>query len=86
MTAGESAVMAPANLLQTQRLAAGGAAAATKSLSSSAGCAGGHMDAFADCKTMRSIKTEHMGHEDKPDWLSFKGTLAFIKMDKEGGA
>ena len=27
-----------------------------------------------------------MGHGEKPDWLTFKGIVSFIKKDKEGGA
>ena len=45
------------------------------------------MDSFADRKSISSIKAENLGFNgDKPDWLSFKGTLTFVRKDKEGGA
>ena len=58
----------------------------TKVLSSGSG-GGGRMEAFADRKTISSIKTESLGvTADKADYLSFKATLTFLKKDKEGGA
>jgi replication factor A1 len=61
-----------------------GGATATRSLSSSTG--GGKMDALADRKDIKAIKAEHLGQNEKPDWLSFKGTMTFLKKDKEGGS
>jgi len=64
-----------------------GSHAVVRSLSSSGGTGGaGQMDTLANRKTIESIKAETMGMGDKPDWLSFKGTLSFLRKDKEGGA
>ena len=62
-----------------------GGATATRSLSSGTGGAG-KMDSLVDRKNVKAIKEDHMGMGEKPDWLSFKGTLTFLKKDKEGGA
>ena len=54
---------------------------------SSAGGGGGRMEALADRKNISKIKSENLGtNGDKADYLSFKGTLLFLKKDKEGGA
>ena len=59
----------------------------TRSLSSSRGGAG-RFPAFAERKTISSIRGENMGQSqsEKPDWISFKGTFNFLKKDREGGA
>mmetsp|Transcript_2349 Transcript_2349/g.3412 ORF Transcript_2349/g.3412 Transcript_2349/m.3412 type:complete len:645 (+) Transcript_2349:183-2117(+) len=59
----------------------------TRSLSSSVG-GSGKLDSLPDRKTVQTIKMEHLGlnNPDKPDYLTFKGTLTFIKKDKDGGA
>jgi replication factor A1 len=45
------------------------------------------MDSLAERKDVASIKGDNLGHGgDKPDWISFKGTVTFLKKDKEGGA
>jgi replication factor A1 len=71
--------------------------AVTRSLSTSAS-GGGRMDSLADRKTISSIKEEGLGHggssgmmgdgnqASKADWLTFKGTVMFIKKDREGGS
>eukprot|EP00979_Chaetoceros_neogracilis_P001815 scaffold330_cov179-Chaetoceros_neogracile.AAC.3 len=43
---------------------------------------------FDQRKNIAAIKGEGMGHssESKPDYVSFKATVSFIKSDKEGGA
>jgi replication factor A1 len=68
----------------TQSGSAGGAA---RSLSSSGG-GGGKMESLSERKEIASIKNDNLGYTnpDKPDWLSFKATITFIKKDKEGGA
>lgn len=92
LSAGPSCDIRPTDLPQAAHLAhwwqtAGGAQASTRSLSASGlGGGGGKMDALQDRKPIASIKQENMGLGDKPDWLSFKATLSFLKKDKEGGA
>lgn len=56
-----------------------------KKLSSSGGGAG-RFPEFKDRKTISSIKGDSLGYNEKPDYISFKATLNFIKTDKEGGA
>lgn len=63
-----------------------GGANATRSLSSSSSGGAGKMEALVDRKDIATIKNQHLGHGEKPDWLSFKATVTFIKKDKEGGA
>ncbi|CAB9518541.1 Replication protein A 70 kDa DNA-binding subunit [Seminavis robusta] len=74
---------------QVQRLeqwwSSNGGAATTKSLSASGG-KGNTVAPFQERLTISAIKQKHMGHGDKPDWLTFKGTITYIKKDKEGGA
>jgi len=62
----------------------GSSGAGTRSLSSTSG--GGSVAPFSERQTIASIKGKHMGHGEKPDWLTFKGIVSFIKKDKEGGA
>lgn len=63
----------------------GGETAASRSLSTATGGAG-KMATFGERKNIKAIKAESMGYNDSPDWIAFKGTLTFIKKDKEGGA
>lgn len=63
----------------------GSSGVGTKSLSSSGG-SGGTVAPFNERQDIASIKGKHMGHGDKPDWLTFKGTISFIKKDKQDGA
>lgn len=67
----------------------GSSAGASKSLSSAVGSGGaGRFPIFEERKTISAIKGENLGYstDNKPDWVSFKGTFSFIKSDKEGGA
>lgn len=60
--------------------------AATRSLSSASGGAG-RVEPLSNRKTIDSIKNESMGlSNDQADWIAFKGTLTFLRKDKEGGA
>jgi replication factor A1 len=61
-----------------------GATVQSRSLSGSGGA--GRMDSWADRKTISAIKQENMGLDMKADYLSFRGTLSFIKNNKEGGS
>lgn len=42
-------------------------------------------DSFENRKFISSIKGEQLGFQEKPDWVSMKCTINFIKKDKEGG-
>jgi replication factor A1 len=64
----------------------GSSGVGTKSLSSSGGSGSGSVAPFNERLDIASIKEKHMGYNEKPDWLTFKGTISFIKKDKEGGA
>ena len=97
LSAGPSTAVNPAHLPETQQLQSWwqsvGSHSAARSLSSSAGGAGGGpIDSLANRKSISAIQEEHMGHNtddnnnSKADWLSFKGTITFLKKDKEGGA
>mmetsp|Transcript_12965 Transcript_12965/g.20013 ORF Transcript_12965/g.20013 Transcript_12965/m.20013 type:complete len:634 (-) Transcript_12965:1237-3138(-) len=55
----------------------------TRSLSSAGGGARG-ADPFEQRKSVSSIKEEQLGYNEKPDWLSFKATITFLKKDKNG--
>lgn len=55
----------------------------TRSLSSAGGGARG-ADPFEQRKAVSSIKEEQLGYNEKPDWLSFKATITFLKKDKNG--
>jgi replication factor A1 len=63
--------------------AANGNNTQTRSLSSAGGGARG-ADPFEQRKTVASIKEEQLGYNEKPDWLSFKATITFLKKDKNG--
>lgn len=56
----------------------------TRSLSSAVGGSRGP-DPFPQRKDVSSIKAEGLGHGEKPDWLTFKATITFLKKDKQGG-
>ncbi len=60
----------------------------TKSLSTTGGGGAGRFPKFEERKTIASIKNENLGYTnpEKPDWISFKGTISYIKSDREGGA
>lgn len=53
----------------------------SRSLSSGGGGARGP-DPFDQRKTVSSIKDEQLGYNEKPDWLTFKATISFLKKDK----
>jgi replication factor A1 len=56
------------------------------SANSAAGNASANIN-LTDRKDIRAIQMEHLGLDsDKADWISFAGTVTFIKKDKEGGA
>lgn len=63
----------------------GSSSAGTKSLSVGMS-GGGSVAPFLERLDIASIKGKHLGHGEKPDFLTFKGTMSFIKKDKEGGA
>jgi len=54
----------------------------TRSLSSGGGNRG--PDPFDMRKTVNSIKSEQLGYNEKPDYISFKATITFLKKDKQG--
>lgn len=90
LSSGSGGVQVNPRIPETARLAqwfqtSGGATA--KSLSSSVG-GSRKVDSFVDRKTISAITKEHMGYSnpEKPDWIGFKGTINFLKKDKEGGA
>jgi replication factor A1 len=56
----------------------------TRSLSS-AGGGGSNRDTFESRKEIRAIKDEHLGTNDKPDYLTFKATFSFLRKEKQGG-
>jgi hypothetical protein len=55
----------------------------TRSLSTTMGGNRGP-DPFEQRKFISAIKSEQMGYNDKPDWLSFKATVTFLKKEKQG--
>mmetsp|Transcript_6784 Transcript_6784/g.14694 ORF Transcript_6784/g.14694 Transcript_6784/m.14694 type:complete len:645 (+) Transcript_6784:208-2142(+) len=55
----------------------------TRSLSSAMGGNRGP-DPFPQRKDVSSIKGEGLGHGEKPDWLTFKATITFLKKEKQG--
>jgi replication factor A1 len=63
----------------------GGANEPKKKLSGMGMGGGGVQDSFDKRKMVSAIRDESMGHNTKPDWVNFKGTINFIKKDKEGG-
>jgi replication factor A1 len=92
LSAGNSIDVNPA-VPQTQQLMqwwqTTGQSGAARSLSSTGagGLGGGRVDSLSERKSISTIKDENLGMGgDKPDWMSFKATLSFLKKDKEGGA
>ena len=87
-TTGGAAIVAPpipeVNALKAWWRSGGGST--TRSLSVASGSSGGKVDSLTERKDIKSIKSEHMGFGEKPDWVSFKGTMTFFKKDKVGGA
>lgn len=65
----------------------GSSGGAVKKLTSSGGGAN-RFPEFDQRKTISAIKGERLGqtNQEKPDWISFKGSVSFIKSDREGGA
>ncbi|KAL3800756.1 hypothetical protein ACHAW5_002470 [Stephanodiscus triporus] len=60
-----------------------GGRTAARSLSTAMGGNRGP-DPFDQRKSVCAIKSEQMGYNDKPDWLSFKATITFLKKEKQG--
>ncbi|OQR97456.1 replication protein A 70 kDa DNA-binding subunit [Thraustotheca clavata] len=60
---------------------AGGATTATKSLSVSAGGLGGGMGPFEQRLLISDIKERRLGYGTKPDYITVKGSVSFIKHD-----
>ena len=75
------------NIPQAQQLrqwwAVHGNKTASRSLSTTMGGNRGP-EPFEQRKNVSSIKSEQMGYNEKPDWLSFKATITFLKKDKQG--
>lgn len=59
----------------------GGNTTQTKSLSGSAAFGGGGMGEFADRATLSDIKDKKLGYGPKPDYITVKATISFIKHD-----
>jgi len=55
-----------------------------RSLSSGGGGGNRGPDPFDMRKHVNSIKSEQLGYNEKPDYLSFKATITFLKKDKQG--
>lgn len=65
---------------------AGNANLSFRSLTSSmAGGMGGMNDSFDSRSDIFKIKGESLGYQEKPDYITVKGYLTFVKKDKEGG-
>ena len=74
------------SLMQWWKAQGGGSGSrttATRSLSTTMGGNRGP-DPFDQRKSVSAIKSEQMGYNDKPDWLSFKVTITFLKKEKQG--
>eukprot|EP00581_Thalassiosira_minuscula_P004331 CAMPEP_0183747146 /NCGR_PEP_ID=MMETSP0737-20130205/67112_1 /TAXON_ID=385413 /ORGANISM="Thalassiosira miniscula, Strain CCMP1093" /LENGTH=555 /DNA_ID=CAMNT_0025982855 /DNA_START=538 /DNA_END=2205 /DNA_ORIENTATION=+ len=56
---------------------------ASRSLSSTMGGSRGP-EPFDQRKNVSSIKAEQLGYNDRPDYLSFKATITFLKKEKQG--
>ena len=56
-----------------------------RTLSSSMVGGGGVNDSFDARSDIMKIKAEHLGYQEKADYISVKGYLTFVKKDKEGG-
>src|SRR5690349_18987824 len=68
--------------LRMTRFDTNGLTATTKSLSLSGGSGGGG-DSLPNRKTISSIKDEGLGFQEKPDYISVKATVSFIKHDSK---
>ncbi|GMI14756.1 hypothetical protein TrLO_g4325 [Triparma laevis f. longispina] len=83
-----SAILKNPRIPETEKISAWfqnrGANATVKNLSTGGGGAG-RITTFEERKTVSAIRNEQLGYNEKPDWLSFKATVSFIKKDKEGG-
>lgn len=62
---------------------ANGGKTQSRSLSSAGGGNRGPVP-FDQRKNVSSIKSEQLGYNDKPDYLSFKATITFLKKEKTG--
>ena len=60
-------------------------ATAKKHLTSLNAIVGGSAAPLEDRSNIASIKNDHLGYNEKGDYISFKGTVAFLKQDKEKG-
>ncbi|KAF0687241.1 Aste57867_21003 [Aphanomyces stellatus] len=60
---------------------AGGSSTAIKSLSNSAGGVGGGMGTFDQRSAIVDIKEKRLGYGQKPDYITVKGAVSFIKHD-----
>ncbi|RHY09501.1 hypothetical protein DYB25_000215 [Aphanomyces astaci] len=60
---------------------AGGASTSTKSLSSGGSGVGGGMGPFDQRSSIADIKDKRLGYGQKPDYITVKGTVSFIKHD-----
>lgn len=59
----------------------GGNTAPTKSLSAAGGFGGGSLGSFAERSVVSDIKGKQLGFGQKPDYITVKGTVNFIKHD-----
>ena len=60
----------------------GGNSVAIKSLSSGGGFGGGGMGEFADRALLSDIKEKELGMQAKPDYVTVKATVSYLKHDK----
>jgi replication factor A1 len=60
----------------------GGASAPVKRMSSGSGGNRG-MAPFEERSSLDEIRTKNMGNAEKPDWITIKATITFIKHDQE---
>ncbi|KAI8610788.1 hypothetical protein BC830DRAFT_1144194 [Chytriomyces sp. MP71] len=51
--------------------------------SGAGGGGGGQVTGVRGFKSLSRIAEENMGHQEKPDWLSFRATIAYIKEDRD---
>jgi len=72
-----------ANQLKQWWASNGNKGAPSRSLSTAMGGNRGP-DPFNQWKNVSSIKSEQLGYGEKPDWLSFKATITFLKKEKQG--
>lgn len=59
----------------------GGNTAPTKSLSAAGGFGGGSLGSFSERSVITDIKGKQLGFGQKPDYITIKGTVNFIKHD-----